>query len=381
MSERGHICIYLKESLRHFLGVKGHAEGKGHSMDIVVLAGGLSPERDVSFTGGGMIAAALIDRGHRVCLCDPYTGMGADGAEPYFADSPLPPEADQGIGREAPDLDRLKATSGRGELRIAPGVIDLCRRADMVFVALHGDVGEDGRLQALLDMEAIPHTGSGYAGCLLAMDKDISKQLFRQAGILTPDWVRCDLSRMSPEAAVSRIKDEIGTPCVIKPCSCGSSVGVTLVDTEEELVAAVTAAGRFGTDILAERRIIGRELTVSVLGRRVLPAVEILPHEGFYDYENKYRPGAVEEICPADLTLPVASALADAAQRGFDVLRLTGYARFDFMLDADGTPWCLEANALPGMTGTSLLPRAAAAIGLDYPSLCEEILRLAMTKR
>lgn len=347
-------------------------------MNIVVLAGGLSPEREVSFSSGELIAAALMGRGHRVCLCDPYTGMAPDGGEPVFTDRPV---VASHIGPQAPELERLMAESGQGERRIAPGVLDLCHQADTVFIALHGDVGEDGRLQALLEMEVIPHTGSGYVGCMLAMDKDISKQLLRGAGILTPDWIRCDLSRSSVESAVEQILKDIGVPCVIKPCACGSSVGVTIVEDVDGLIGAVEAAGRYGTDILAERRIVGRELTVSLLGGRVLPAVEILPHEGFYDYENKYRPGAVEEICPADLTLSEAAALADAARRGFDVLRLDGYARFDFMLDADGTPWCLEANALPGMTRTSLLPRAAEAIGLDHPSLCEEILRLAMTKR
>lgn len=343
-------------------------------MDILILTGGLSPERAVSFTSGCLIAAALAGRGYRVCVCDPYTGLAPDGIQPTFTAKPA---LQTNIGREVPDLEALKHSSGRGELRIAPGVLELCHAADTVFIALHGDVGEDGRLQALLEMEGIRHTGSGYIGCLLSMDKDISKQLLRQAGIYTPDWVRCDLSRLSTEDAVRRIQETVGFPCVIKPASAGSSVGVTMVDCLDELTDAIEAAGRYGTDILAERRVFGRELTVSVLGGRVLPAVEILTKEGFYDYENKYQPGAVEELCPAALALYEASALADAAKRGFDALRLSGYARFDFIMDDAGTPWCLEANALPGMTQTSLLPRAAASVGLDYPSLCEEILRLA----
>lgn len=255
--------------------------------------------------------------------------------------------------------------------------MELCRTAEVVFIALHGDIGEDGRLQAMLETEGIRHTGSGYAGCLLAMDKDIAKRLFREADILTPDWVHCDLSRQTAEATAAHIEETVGYPCVVKPCSCGSSVGVSMAEDREELMQALTLAMQYEGDIIAERRIQGREVTVSVLGGRVLPAVEIVPHEGFYDYANKYQAGAVEELCPARIALAEASALADAARRGFDVLRLGGYARFDFILDKTGTAWCLEANALPGMTPTSLLPRAAAAIGMDYPSLCEEILRLA----
>lgn len=343
-------------------------------MNILILAGGLSPEREVSFTSGCRIATALIGRGHRVCLCDPYTGCDPDGKPPVYTADAIRPRH---IGMKVPDLATLKRESGRGERRIAPGVMELCRTAEVVFIALHGDIGEDGRLQAMLETEGIRHTGSGYAGCLLAMDKDIAKRLFREADILTPDWVHCDLSRQTAETAAAHIEETVGYPCVVKPCSCGSSVGVSMAEDRAELMQALTLAMQYEGDIIAERRIQGREVTVSVLGGRVLPAVEIVPHEGFYDYANKYQAGAVEELCPARIALAEASALADAARRGFDVLRLGGYARFDFILDKTGTAWCLEANALPGMTPTSLLPRAAAAIGMDYPSLCEEILRLA----
>ncbi len=343
-------------------------------MNILILAGGLSPEREVSFTSGCRIATALIGRGYRVCLCDPYTGLDPDGRTPAYTSGAVHPRR---IGTQVPDLETLKHESGRGEKRIAPGVTELCRTADVVFIALHGDIGEDGRLQAMLETECIRHTGSDYVGCLLAMDKDIAKRLFREADIPTPDWVRCDLSRQTAEAAAERIEQAIGYPCVVKPCCGGSSIGVSMVGNRVELVQALTLARQYEGDILAERRIAGREVTVSVLGGRILPAVEILPHEGFYNYANKYQAGAVEELCPARISLTEASALADAARRGFDILRLGGYARFDFMLDEAGKAWCLEANALPGMTPTSLLPRAAAAIGMDYPSLCEEILRLA----
>ena len=349
-------------------------------MKIVVLAGGLSPERDVSLTTGSLVAGALVSRGHEVCLCDLYTGEAVGGGKPCFTTHPIPTYR---VGRAEPDLDALRRATGRGERRIGEGVPALCRAADVVFIGLHGDVGENGQLQAFLDMEGIAYTGSGYAGSLLAMDKDLSKQLLTRAGIPTPPWVRCqpDGSPDSIAQTVAQIAREIGIPCVLKPVACGSSVGVSMVDDPVGLQEAVEKAASYGQAILAERRVFGRELTVSVLGDRVLPPVEIIPKSGFYDYANKYQAGATEEICPARLSDQENRTLADMARRGFEALRLSGYARFDVILDAAGVPWCLEANTLPGMTPTSLLPQEAAAVGIDYPELCEMIIRLALKKK
>ncbi len=347
---------------------------KEQPMKILILAGGLSAERDVSLTSGCLIAAALIERGHKVCLCDPYTGLDPNGQKPCYTDTAICPH---GISKQVPDLEELMRSSGRGERRIAPGVMELCRMADTVFIALHGDVGEDGRLQAMLEMENIRHTGSGYVGCLLSMNKDITKRLLRDASVLTPDWVCCSLSKQTTAAAAEQIEWEIGYPCVVKPCCGGSSIGVSMAENRAQLMQALTLARRFEGDIVAERRIQGRDVTVSILGGRVLPAIEILPHSGFYDYSNKYQAGASDEICPADISEAASRSMAEAVKRGFEVLHLGGYARFDFILDETDKAWCLEANALPGMTATSLLPRAAAAVGMDYPSLCEEILKLA----
>ena len=244
-------------------------------------------------------------------------------------------------------------------------------------MALHGDVGEDGRLQAFLEMEGVRYTGSGYAGSLLAMDKDLAKQVLTRAGVTTPPWLYADLTE-SIDAVADRIESTVGYPLVIKPCSGGSSVGVSMPENREELLTSLKNAARYENTVLAERRIKGRELTVSILGGRVLPAVEIIPKSGFYDYENKYQAGMTEEICPAPLTEAEVAALEDATSRGFEALRLGGYARFDFILDADGTPWCLEANTLPGMTPTSLLPQAAAAVGIGYDELCERMIMMAL---
>ncbi len=324
-------------------------------------------------TTGSLVAAALVGRGHTVCLCDLYTGLTFEGTAPAFSRDPVPAYR---VERRIPDLEALKASTGRGECRIGPGVMALCHEADVVFLALHGDVGENGMLQAALDMEGIRYTGSGYEGSLLAMDKDLSKQMLSHAGIPTPPWVTLPCG---PES-IGRIEDAVGYPCVIKPLSCGSSVGVSIVHDRTELSRAIDAASGYGSRVLAERMIVGRELTVSVLGGRVLPPVEIIPLKGFYDYENKYQSGATREVCPADLSDTQLAALNDAAVRGFGVLRLSGYARFDVIMDKVGTPWVLEANTLPGMTPTSLLPQEAAAVGMDYPTLCEEIIRLSEKK-
>jgi D-alanine-D-alanine ligase len=343
-------------------------------MKILVLAGGLSPEREVSLTSGSLVADALARRGHEVCLCDLYTGRGVDGGEPVFQTGGIPAYQ---VGRTVPDLEGLKRETGRGECRLGHGVLSLCHKADVVFIGLHGDVGENGQLQAVLDMENILYTGSGYVGSLLAMDKDLSKLMMQQAGIPTPPWVRLS-SGDSAEAALRAVEAHIGYPAVIKPSTCGSSVGVSMVENREALQDALRLAAGYGTDILAEKRIFGRELTVSILGGQVLPAVEIIPKSGFYDYQNKYQAGATTELCPAPLTEAESQRLAQLAVRGFSALRLSGYARFDFILDKEGTPFCLEANTLPGMTPTSLLPLAASAAGIDYPALCERIISLAL---
>ncbi len=343
-------------------------------MKIVVLCGGLSPEREVSLTSGSLVAGALVRRGHEVCLLDLYTGRAPDGASPVFSTDPVPPYE---VSRRIPDLEALKASTGYGDRRIAPGVLALCHEATAVFIALHGDVGENGRLQAALDMEGIPYTGSGYEGSLLAMDKDLSKQILAHAGVPTPPWLYVRLSDGMNNAA-DAIEGTIGLPCVIKPCACGSSVGVSMPETHDELIAAIKAVACYEDTVMAEQKIEGRELTVSVLDGRVLPSVEIIPLQGFYDYENKYQAGMTREVCPADLPHETVSTLERLSLQAFSALRLGGYARFDYILDPDGTPWCLEANTLPGMTPTSLLPQAAAAVGITYDELCEIMIQLAL---
>ncbi len=345
-------------------------------MNIVVLAGGLSPERNVSLSSGTLIAAALRRKGHRVLLLDVYLGLDALPADPntLFDEENNPSVT---VSRDVPDLVALKASRGDTNELIGPNVVSLCRMADLAFLALHGAMGENGQLQALLDIYGIPYTGSGYLGSSLAMDKDVAKALLAAAGIRVPRGVR-----LNPQSNldIDAILAVTGLPAVVKPCSCGSSVGVSLVDTREELADAVARAAEYENEILVETRIVGRELTCGIVEGRVLPPVEIIPKSGFYDYQNKYQAGATTEICPAPIDECALAKVQKATLDGFSALRLSSYARFDYILDAEGELWCLEANTLPGMTPTSLLPQEAAAVGMDYDTLCDTLARSALNK-
>ena len=342
-------------------------------MKILVLAGGYSAEREVSLTSGSLIANALMKAGHRVALVDTY--LGADVGE--NAEALFRSDADYrySVSTKVPDLAALKEQSGNGEALIGCGVETLCRCADVVFNAMHGGMGEDGTVQSWLDCLGIRYTGTGALGAALSMDKDVTKRLLDGVGIDTPNGIV-----VSPGwgNAAARVLREVGLPCVVKPVRGGSSVGVSMVENETELENALAHGAAYEERLIVEQRIVGRELTVGVLGGRALPPVEIIPHSGFYDYHNKYQSGCATELCPAPLTDEQTARLQDITLRGFAALRLNAYARFDYIMDEKGKVWCLEANALPGMTPTSLLPQMAAAIGMDYIALCEEIVRLAL---
>lgn len=342
-------------------------------MKIVVLAGGFSPEREVSLSSGSLIANSLMRSGHEVVLVDVYLGI-RDPAEAAFRTSG---EYRHVISDVAPDLEALRAQSGNGDALIGPGVIELCRMADITFLALHGGMGENGQLQATLDTFGIRYTGSGYIGCMLAMDKGLTKELLRRASLPTPHGITV---RISEGDAVEQILAQIGVPCVVKPSSCGSSVGVSIVEDEASLRAALCEAAKWEDSVLVEEKIVGREFSVGILEGKALPPIEIIPKSGFYDYRNKYQSGMTEEICPAQLTEAENAAIASQAEAVFSVLRLNGYARIDFVLsEKDGVFYCLEANALPGMTPISLLPQEAAAAGIPYDALCERIAHMPLT--
>ncbi|MBQ8448823.1 MAG: D-alanine--D-alanine ligase [Clostridia bacterium] len=340
-------------------------------MKIAVLAGGLSPEREVSLSSGSLIANALCGLGHEVALADVYLGTCGKTPDELFNKNGNYPHK---IPENPPDLEALKKEAGIGERLIGHGIAALVHAADVVFLALHGGMGENGQLQAYLDCLGIKYTGSGFASCLAAMDKNLSKTIFRAAGVPTADWVYCT----ADEAA----EKEIAFPCVIKPCSCGSSVGVTMVDTKEEFSAALEAAKKYEDNIIIEEKLFGREFSIGVLAGKALPPIEIRPKgEGFYDFAKKYQQGLTEEICPAPLTQAQAERLSELALRAHKALGLGDYSRIDFILDEEkGDFYCLEANTLPGMTPTSLLPQEAAAAGIPYGELCEMIAKTAYDK-
>ena len=326
-------------------------------MKIAVLAGGMSPERDVSLSSGALIAPALMRRGHSVALADVYKPITTENIDSLFRSDG---KFEFSVPENEPDLEKLKKDFGEGERLIGRGIIGLCEKADVVFLALHGGMGEDGRIEAVLESCGIKHSGSDYASCHLAMDKALTKSIFESRGIPTPKW------KLYGGEDISKID----VPCVVKPCGCGSSVGVTIVGTQSELEKAISLAKTYGTKVIIEEKISGREFSVGILGGKALPAIEIIPKTGFYDYKNKYQSGATEEICPARLS-PEKAAVA---LRAHNALGLGMYSRLDFMMDGDGRLFCLEANALPGMTPSSLLPQEAKAAGIDYDTLCEMII-------
>ncbi len=342
-------------------------------MKIVVLAGGLSPERDVSFSSGTMAANALLSLGHQAILVDLFFGLPDwDGKTDLFQSvKPLSPFR---VSESEPDLDALRQSRKTGfNDYIGLNVPELCEQADIVYMALHGDCGENGRLQAFFDERGIRYTGSGAVGCRNAMDKWISKQIFESAGILTP---RGQLLK----AGDPFDPDSLPVPCVVKPCNGGSSIGVSVVTDRRELYDALRLAFSMENTILVEEYIKGRELSCGILGETALPPIEIIPLHGFYDYKNKYQAGAAREVTPAEIDEETTARIQRIALDVFRVLGLSVYGRIDFLLTERGEAYCLEANTLPGMTPTSLLPQEAAVVGYSYERLCDTIIALSLKK-
>ena len=335
----------------------------GPPLKVAVLMGGTSGERDVSLASGSQVARALASRGHSVVAFDTTRGvLGQREIDRLYAG---------GVRREPPRVESLDLlqTGDTTALTRVPEVAEV----DVIFPALHGGTGEDGTLQSLLDLVGIPYAGGGRLGCTLAMDKEVSKKLFRASGIPTPDW-------LTQTSSLDEVESELGLPVIVKPPSGGSTLGLTLAHDRAELETAVDEARRYQDRILFERYIKGREFTVGVLGGKALPVIEIIPAHELFDYECKYQPGLAQEICPADLPPAVAREIEGLAERVFETLFLRDFARVDFLLDSAGGVWCLEANALPGMTANSLVPKAAAAAGISFPELCERIVRIALAR-
>ncbi len=331
-------------------------------MKITVLLGGISSERDVSLASGLRVAQALRSRGHEVTAVDTAHGLLSAAEEQSML-------AGQLMRTIPPDVQALVRLE-----RSLPQRLTALPAADVVFLGLHGGSGEDGTIQALLDLTGLPYTGSGHLASALAMDKELSKRLFRSADVPTPDWV------MAP-ASADEVERICGFPCIVKPSKQGSTVGLSLVRERSQLPRALELAFQHDDEVIIERFIPGRELTVAVLGGEALPVGEILPKHELYDYECKYTPGMAREVFPADLTEAQTLRVQELALKAYNVLKLGGCARIDFRLGMDDEFYCLEANTLPGMTELSLVPQAAQAAGISFPELCERIVSLAQKER
>ena len=347
-------------------------------MRIVVLAGGLSMERNVSLSSGTRICRALRERGHQAVLVDMFLGLeGYAGATEGIFNAPDGLCGNFSVAREAPDLDAVRASRrDKSASMFGRDVLTVCAMADIVFIALHGTCGEDGRVQAAFDLLGIPYTGSDYLGSAIAMDKDLTKRLVAPY-VTTAKWRALKYT----VEEIETIADETELPCVVKPNANGSSIGVTIAHTREEVVSALTQCLSFGAQVVIEQYIRGRELQVGILDGKALPAIEIIPKKGFYDYANKYQAGAAEEVCPAHIPEAWEEMLRSATETVFRVLELGVYSRADFIVTEDGTPYFLEINTLPGMTPTSLVPQEAAAAGIGYGELCERIVTSSLQVR
>ncbi len=356
-------------------------------MKIVVLAGGISTERDVSLSSGSLIYRYLKERGHQAILLDVFLGYAGNDAETIF-EKEIDWAAEIGhVAEESPDIEQIKAMRSDWKKNFfGPNVISVCQAADVVFMGLHGENGENGRIQACFDLMGIRYTGTDYVSSALCMDKGLAKELFAFHGIPTPQGIRLKKSGLEAHLENCAKDGKVGAadginlslPLVVKACSGGSSVGVYIVREDKEYEAALREAFRFDEEVIIERYIKGREFSVGVMEDKALPIIEIAPKEGFYSYKNKYQAGSTVETCPAKISAEKTEEIKMWAEKAFRVLRLKNYARMDFMMSETGEIFCLEANTLPGMTPTSLLPQEAAAAGLSFGELCEKIIAAAL---
>lgn len=348
-------------------------------MKIIVLAGGLSTERDVSLTSGAGICRTLLARGHQAFLLDAFMGFpyDCDKLDEVFTLPGAGLEIADGIKSTEPDLKAIKASRpDQSASMLGPNVIELCHLADIVFLGLHGDMGENGKLQATFDVLGIKYTGPNYLGSALAMDKGCTKQIFQMSGIPTPagTW----MEKTAPEHSLA--STGLSLPLVVKPCSGGSSIGVYIVETEDAFNAAVNNSFAYEDTIIIEQYIKGREFAVGVIDGVALPIIEIVPKSNFFDYANKYQEDCATEICPALIDPVIAAKMQQATLDAFHSLKLDIYSRADFLLDCDNNIYCLEMNSLPGMTSASLLPKEAKVAGIEYGDLCELIISKSLER-
>lgn len=341
-------------------------------MNIIVLAGGNSTEREVSIASGQGVCKALRERNHKAVLLDPYFGA-SQKEENLF---PTEYDVDKAADTMREMSSKLEETMKTRKGFFGPNVLEICKEADIVFLALHGANGEDGKVQSVLDLMGIKYTGSGPLSSGMAMDKGITKMVFEAKGVPTPKGITLEKGKCSSQFA----DYGMGFPVIVKPCCGGSSVGVCIANNQTEYQAALLEAFSYENEVVVEQFITGREFSVAVVDGKAYPVIEIAPLQGFYDYKNKYQAGSCVETCPADLSSALTKEMQKYAEMGYKALNLQAYARLDFLMDDEGNMYCLEANTLPGMTPTSLIPQEAKAIGMDYPQLCEKLIEVSLKK-
>jgi len=328
-------------------------------MKIALMLGGTSPEREVSKGTAASIYAALKSLGHEVVLIDPaYGARQPEKEEDFFSEKDYTPVSKRNYV-EAVNL----------------AVLD---NVELVFLAMHGKYGEDGTVQALLELRGLKYTGSKVLSSAISMDKEMSKILLKHYSINTPAWMAVGIKEKLSADIAALIKEEVGYPCVIKPNDQGSTVGLTVCDNESQVTDAIRLAHKFSDKALIEEYIPGRELTVAVFDGKALPVLEIKPKHGLYDYECKYTKGMTEYIVPADVVKDVWDELQKLALLTFKALGCEGYGRVDFRLNPENVPYVLEINTLPGMTATSLVPKMAKAAGISFEELIDRIIKLSV---
>ena len=330
-------------------------------MRIAVLFGGTSEERDVSIASASQIIPALRRLGHNVTAVDTATGQLDSAAEQRLLAT--------GVAPEPPSDAQIASVRGRA-IALSASAFNI-REVELVFLALHGGAGEDGRIQATLDLAGLAYIGSNHIASAIAMDKDLSKRLFRSVEVPTPDWLMAATTADAVERA-------LGWPVIVKPNKQGSTVGLSVVREPSCLQAAIDRAGAYDTEVMVEAFIAGREFAVGILEGVALPVGEIVVPGEVFDYQAKYQVGGAREVFPADISAAESAQLQDYALRAHAVLKLGAYSRIDFRRDDQERDWCLEANSLPGMTATSLLPQAAKAAGIEFPELLDRICRGAL---
>jgi D-alanine-D-alanine ligase len=338
-------------------------------MNIALIVGGISSEREVSLASGRGILKALREIGHNVSVIDPIYGSEKVGEDIIFKDL---------VSKDYPTDEVMRKLLSESRKKVIDCInSDLFDDVDLAFIGLHGKYGEDGRIQSLLELRGIKYTGSDVLSSGIAMDKNITKMIFRNFNIPTADWM---VISKKEKIEAKDILNKIKLPFVVKPNDEGSTVGLSIVQKESEIIQAIELGFKYTDKIMIEKYIKGRELTVSILGNTAYPLIEIKPKEGFYDYHHKYTKGMTEYICPAEVKEEVSKKAQELALKAYQSLGCSVYSRVDFLLDEKDDLHCLEVNTLPGMTELSLVPKAVKTKGMGFNELIENIIGLSLKK-